>query len=77
MEITDLRHQSGTLFTADAGIGPVEGAVVLQGQLEESNVNPVSEIARMIDVQRAYELGQAFLDREDQRTRGVIQTLGR
>ena len=56
-EITDLRHQSGTLFTADAGIEPVEGAVILQGQLEESNVNPVSEIARMIDVQRAYELG--------------------
>jgi flagellar basal-body rod protein FlgF len=45
--------------------------------LEDSNVEPVSEIARMITVQRAYELGQKFLDSEDERVRGVIQTLGR
>jgi flagellar basal-body rod protein FlgF len=71
-----LRHQSGTLFSADE-IEPVEGAELLQGMLEDSNVEPVSEIARMIEVQRAYELGQRFLDAEDERVRGVIQTLGR
>ncbi|MBA4352618.1 MAG: flagellar biosynthesis protein FlgF, partial [Rhodobacter sp.] len=27
-------------------------------------------------VQRAYELGQGFLDREDERMRGMIRTLG-
>jgi len=37
----------------------------------------VSEISRMIEVQRAYELGQNFLDREDERIRGVISTLGK
>ncbi|WP_309667122.1 flagellar hook-basal body complex protein [Tabrizicola sp.] len=71
-----LRHQGGTLFAADA-LEPVEGSQILQGMLEESNVEPVSEIARMITVQRAYELGQKFLDAEDQRVRGVIQALGR
>lgn len=71
-----LRHQSGTLFSADA-VEPAETGILLQGFLEDSNVEPVSEIARMIEVQRAYELGQTFLDNEDQRTRGVIQTLGR
>lgn len=71
-----LLHQSGTMFSAGE-IEPAEGAAVLQGMLEESNVQPVSEIARMIEVQRAYELGQKFLDAEDQRVRGVIQTLGR
>lgn len=71
-----LRHQSGTLF--DGGeLEPVEDGQVLQGMLEDSNVQPVSEIARMIEVQRAYELGQKFLDAEDERVRGVIQTLGR
>ncbi len=73
---TGLRHQSGTLFAADA-LEPVENGVVQQGMLEDSNVEPVSEITRMITVQRAYELGQKFLDAEDQRVRGVIQTLGR
>ena len=52
-------------------------AKVFQGFLEESNVNPISEIARMIEVQRAYELGQKFLDAEDGRARSVIETLGR
>ncbi|HMS95594.1 MAG TPA: flagellar hook-basal body complex protein [Tabrizicola sp.] len=71
-----LRHQSGTLFSANA-IEPAEGVTLLQGMLEDSNVEPVSEIARMIEVQRAYELGQKFLDAEDERVRGVIQALGR
>lgn len=71
-----LRHQSGTLFSATE-LEPAPGATVLQGMLEDSNVEPVSEIARMIEVQRAYELGQKFLDAEDERVRGVIQTLGR
>ncbi len=71
-----LRHQAGTLFSADA-VEPAEAAVIRQGFLEESNVQPIVEIARMIEVQRAYEMGQKFLDAEDQRQRGVIQTLGR
>jgi flagellar basal-body rod protein FlgF len=71
-----LRHEGGTLFSA-SGMEPAEGATLMHGMLEDSNVEPVSEIARMIDVQRAYELGQTFLDREDARVRGVIQTLGR
>jgi len=71
-----LKHQTGTLF--DGGeVEPAESATVLQGMLEDSNVEPVSEIARMIEVQRAYELGQKFLDAEDERVRGVISTLGR
>ena len=71
-----LRHQTGTMFDGGA-LEPVEDGVVMQGMLEDSNVQPVSEIARMIEVQRAYELGQKFLDAEDDRVRGVIQALGR
>ena len=70
-----LTHEQGALFSA-SGYQPGEGQI-LQGHLEDSNVDPVSEVAKMISVQRAYELGQSFLDREDDRTRAVIQTLGR
>ena len=70
-----LTHEQGALFSA-SGYQPGEG-IILQGHLEDSNVDPVSEVAKMINVQRAYELGQSFLDREDDRTRAVIQTLGR
>ena len=71
-----LTHESGTRFSAN-GVQPAEGAIILQGYLEDSNVDPLQEIASMIAVQRAYELGQSFMDREDERVRTVIQTLGR
>ncbi|WP_375279456.1 hypothetical protein [Pseudooctadecabacter sp.] len=31
----------------------------------------------MIEVQRAYELGQSFMDKEDERIRGAIRALGK
>ena len=71
-----LTHESGTRFSS-SGVEPAEGAQVMQGYLEESNVDPLQEVASMITVQRAYELGQSFMDREDERARNVIQTLGR
>lgn len=74
---TGLLHSGGTRFEVRGGIEPIESGVVFQGFLENSNVNPVTEIARMIEVQHAYEMGQGFLDSEDQRIRAVIQTLGR
>lgn len=74
---TGLLHSGGTRFDVRGGIEASDGASIFQGFLENSNVNPASEIARMIEVQRAYEMGQGFLDSEDQRIRAVIQTLGR
>lgn len=73
---TDLAREAGVLFRVEGGTEPIEGGRMLQGFLEESNVDPIAEIARMIEVSRAYELGQTFLDREDERIRGVIRTLG-
>jgi flagellar basal-body rod protein FlgF len=72
-----LSHVAGSRFDSSAGVVPQDDAVLLQGFLEESNVNPVGEVARMIEVQRAYEMGQGLLDREDERIRAVIRTLGR
>lgn len=72
-----LSRAAGVMFTVDGEVEPVEAPMILQGNLEGSNVEPVAEIARMIEVQRTYELGQAFLDREDERIRAVVQTLGR
>ncbi len=71
----ELVREGGTLFRADSGTDPVLGGRVLQGFLEESNVNPVLEVSRMIEVQRAYEMGQGFLEREDERIRKTIQAI--
>ncbi len=73
----DLERAGGNLFAANGELEPVDGAHLVQGALEESNVNPIAEIARLIEVQRRYESTKGFLDREDQRIKSVIQTLGR
>lgn len=74
---TDLDRKNGVRFQVRGDVIPVENSAIMQGFVEDSNVNPVIEIARMIEVQRAYELGQGFLDKEDERIRGVLRTLGR
>jgi flagellar basal-body rod protein FlgF len=72
-----LDRREGTRFATDGNLAPAEDAVVLQGFLEGSNVNPIHEIARMIEVQRSYELGQSFLEREDERVRSVFELMSR
>lgn len=74
LDDTSLVREGSTLFRADSGFEPVEGAKVVQGYLESSNVNPILQIARMIEVQRAYEMGQRFLEREDERVRAAMKT---
>jgi flagellar basal-body rod protein FlgF len=72
-----LQRRGAGLFDSPAGVQPVEQPVMLQGFTEASNVNPIAEISRMIEVQHAYEQGQKFMDSEHERIRGVISTLGR
>lgn len=72
----NIARAQGVRFDTGGDAVPVENARILQGFLEKSNVNPVSELTRMIEVQRAYELGQTFLNREDERVRGAIRTMG-
>ncbi len=71
-----MLRAEGVRFEPGGAPVPLESGRMLQGFLESSNVDPVSELARMIEVQRAYELGQTFLDREDERIRSTIRTVG-
>lgn len=76
LDTNDLNHRDGVRFSAPGGTTPVlEGASILQGFVEGSNVNPVLEVTRMIEVQRSYELGQTFSDKEDERIRAVLKTV--
>jgi flagellar basal-body rod protein FlgF len=72
-----MDRTNGVRFTTENGIEPIEEPVILQGFVESSNVNAVSEITRMIEVQHAYELGQKFVEKEDERIRSVLSTLSK
>ncbi len=72
-----LIREDGTRFQALGGVTEATDGRMMQGFLEGSNVSPVLQIARMIEVQRAYELGQSFLTNEDERIMGAVRALGR
>lgn len=72
-----ILHRGGTSFSFEGEAEPAADARLRQGFLEGSNVDPMFEISRMIEVQRAYEMGQAMLEREDQRIRNAITSMTR
>ena len=45
--------------------------------LEESNVKPILEITRMIEVSRAYEQVTRMMDSQSELTRSTITRMGR
>ncbi|MEM9796278.1 MAG: flagellar hook-basal body complex protein [Pseudomonadota bacterium] len=69
-----MSRHAGTMFRTDA-YAAVDTPKVAQGFLEQSNVDPVTQIARMIMVQNAYEMGQGFMDREDERMRSMLRLM--
>jgi flagellar basal-body rod protein FlgF len=73
----DMIREDGVLFRTNGGFEPVEDGRVLQGFLEGANVDPIGQIARMIEVQRAYEMGQSFLDSENERVMTALDSLVR
>ena len=70
-----LVRDSNSYFSAPDGHKPAENTEIVQGALEQSNVSPVLEVARMIEVQRAYEAGQTLFEREDQRIGQIISAI--
>jgi flagellar basal body rod protein FlgG len=55
---------------------PAQGFQMVQGYLEESNVEPVMEMVRMIDVFRAYEADQRAIQVQDSTLERAVNDVG-
>lgn len=71
-----LVREGDNLFRAEQGYTPLPEARVKQFALEGSNVSAVTEIAQLIEVQRTYEMGQKFLQTDDDRIMRAVRQLG-
>jgi flagellar basal-body rod protein FlgF len=67
-----LDKVSNTLYTSDQAGQQVEMPHVVQGKLELSNVQPIIEMTRMIDVHRSYEKAKDLITKEDERMRKAL-----
>lgn len=56
---------------------PVANLQVVQGMIEGSNVNPILEMNKMIEISRMYQAAQRILQNDHERIRGAIQKLTR
>lgn len=71
-----LTKQGTSLYSTTQASLPAANAVITQGMLESSNVQPVVEISRMIEVMRSYEATATLSKSADDMKRQAIQKLG-
>ncbi|MEZ5897845.1 MAG: flagellar basal-body rod protein FlgF [Parvularculaceae bacterium] len=74
-DATTLKRESGAMFEAVNGVEDSTDAKLRQGFVESSNVNPVLEISRLIEVQRAFEMQRQLANDEADRIRSAIESL--
>lgn len=72
----NLKMEQGGLLSTDQTPQDIPRPAVVQGALEGSNIQPVIEMARMIEVQRTYDSVKNFIESEDSRQRKMIDQLG-
>jgi flagellar basal-body rod protein FlgF len=71
-----LTKQGASLYSATETPIPATNAVIAQGMLESSNVQPVVEISRMIEVMRSYDATATLSKSVGDMRRQAIQKLG-
>jgi flagellar basal-body rod protein FlgF len=70
-----LEKTGNSLYATEIPSLPASGAVIVQGMVEESNVEPIIEITTMLHVLRAYEAAQRIIDTEEDLATQTMDTL--
>jgi flagellar basal-body rod protein FlgF len=73
-----LQKDGATLFSAPASVTPQDGSIrsrVKQGSIEQSNVQAVIEMARMVEVTRTYTQITAMLQQFSDLRRSAVEKL--
>jgi len=73
----DLRPGADSQFITEEIPTAVDEPNVIQGMLEQSNINPILEMANMINVQRSYEGVKGFLEKENERVQRMVRELAK
>jgi flagellar basal-body rod protein FlgF len=75
-DLARMQKRGGSLFDTTEDPKPAERSELMQGHLETSNVSAISELTRLIDIQRSYEGVKNMLDQEAERLRSSVRKLG-
>jgi flagellar basal-body rod protein FlgF len=64
-------------FTSNADLEPIQNAQIISGMVEDSNINSISEMTRMISITRAYEQANNFSETADGLRKDAVARIGR
>ncbi len=70
-----ITAEGGRLFRADVPTTPLAQPKILQGAVEDSNVQPITEVTRMITSQRDFDFVAQFVEAEGQRKQDAIDKI--
>lgn len=73
----EMRMVDNSMFTGAGEPIDAEDSALVQGMIENSNVNPILELTKMIEVSRTFGRGQQLMETEHDRMRRAIQVLTR
>lgn len=71
-----MRKEGFNLYSSTEQAAPAKDARVIQGSIERSNVEPVVEMTKMIEIMRAYQHSTETLNATDDLLRRAVQRLG-
>jgi flagellar basal-body rod protein FlgF len=72
----ELKRFADGIFASKTAPTDVETPQIDQGTLEGSNIQPILEMAKLIEISRKYDSTRKFIDREDERMRSMIKEFG-
>ncbi len=74
-DLAKLQGEGGTVLKADTPTSPVAQPKVVQGAIEDSNVQPIMEMSRMMSGLRSFQFTAQLVEGEAQRMQGAIDKL--
>ncbi len=75
-----VREGSGMFRPSDGDandVTPARNTEIVQGSIESSNVQAISEVTRLVEVQNAYRRANSLIENEDGLLRDSLRRLGR
>lgn len=74
-DFNKLQAEGSANLRADGGTTPVTSPTIIQGAIEDSNVQPVMELTRMLDNERQYQILTQVIQAEGDRQQNAIEKL--
>jgi len=69
--------RAGERYITKGAVEPSPSTTIVQGNLEESNVNAIEELVAMVDLSRQYEAAQKVIQSMDDATKLAVNDLAR